>query len=108
MNNVMNILGEILGLAILALIAVVLPKIRAYFVAKFGEEKTEAMIEQIKWLVAAAEQMYKERDPDGKLRKDFVKTQLEALGVKITPDVDAIIEGCVYELNQARKPEDDF
>lgn len=68
------------------------------------DEKEEAMLDQfIADLVAAAEQMYKKDDPDGKVRLNFVQTMLVEAGYDITEAVQAMIESKVFSINLATR-----
>lgn len=64
------------------------------------DEKETIMLDQfIAELVAAAEQMYKNDDPDGSVRLGYVKTMLLEAGYDITDAVKAMIESKVFEIN---------
>ena len=68
------------------------------------DEKEEAILDQfIADLVAAAEQMHKKDDPDGKIRLEYVKTMLLEAGYEITDGIKATIESKVFEINLANK-----
>ena len=54
-------------------------------------------------LVAAAEQMYKQSDPDGSLRLEYVEDMLVEAGYDITEAVMAMIESKVFSINLSRK-----
>lgn len=54
-------------------------------------------------LVAAAEQLYKEDDIDGKMRLSYVESMLIQAGYEITNVVRAMIESKVFEINQLNK-----
>ena len=49
--------------------------------------------------VACAEQTLKEKDPTGKIRKQYVTENLMALGFAISQEVNARIEAAVYGIN---------
>ena len=54
-------------------------------------------------LVAAAEQMYKQHDPDGSIRLEYVEDMLIEAGYDITEAVSALIESKVFHINLTRK-----
>lgn len=54
-------------------------------------------------LVAAAEQMYKQTDPDGSIRLAYVKGMLIEAGYDLTDAVKALIEAKVFDINLANK-----
>lgn len=54
-------------------------------------------------LVAAAEQMYKAKDPDGSIRLEYVQEMLVEAGYDITEAVRALIEAKVFEINLTNK-----
>lgn len=49
--------------------------------------------------VKAAEQMFKKDDPTGEKRKAYVVERLCELGIKITEEINALIEAAVFDLN---------
>jgi hypothetical protein len=103
-----EIIGKILGWAIVVIITYLTPKVNAWLVEKVGAEKAEKLRKLIEELVAAAEQMFKEDDPTGEIRKKYVEQQVEALGYQITEDVNAMIESMVWRLNQSNDPLKDY
>ena len=81
----------------------ILPKLRAYLSAKLSAEEWAALVKLITALVEAAEQtIKKDEDPTGKLRKQYVVSQLHELSYDITDQVDAMIEAAVYGINEAQ------
>lgn len=50
-------------------------------------------------LCTAAEQMYKEDDPDGSIRLRYVENMLKQAGYELTDAVKALIESKVFEIN---------
>lgn len=94
-----EIIGKILGAVVVAIIAYLTPKFNAWLEAKVGEEKAEVLRRLIMELVTAADQLFKADDPTGQIRKRYVEQQIEALGYKITEDVNAMIESAVWSVN---------
>lgn len=50
-------------------------------------------------LVAAAEQMYKQNDPDGSVRLGYVQDMLIDAGYEVTDAIKALIESKVFSIN---------
>ena len=50
-------------------------------------------------LCYAAEQMFKEVDPDGTIRRGYVENMLAQAGYELTDAVRALIESKVFEIN---------
>lgn len=98
--NYQNIIDIAIELIVVILAGFVLPKLRAYLSAKLSAEEYAALVRLITALVEAAEQTLKDDDPTGKLRKQYVVTQLRELNYDITEQVDALIEAAVYGLKE--------
>lgn len=97
-------IGEIIAAIIVALFAMLVPKLRAYLTAAAQKTQTEELLEFIYELVRAAEQQYKKNDPTGEKRLSYCKKILfDEKGISLTPEIRAIIEGAVYELNGTPK-----
>lgn len=103
MNDIITIIIKIAAglLAIVGAYAMV--KVKSWLTAKLGAEKTAALERYITEFVAAAEQLYKEEDPDGTKRLKYVTELLGELGYEITDFVRAMIEAKVYDINLAGK-----
>ena len=68
------------------------------------DEKEEVLLDQlIADLVAAAEQMYKQDDPDGSERLHYVQAMLVEAGYEVTEFVQAMIESKVFSINLATR-----
>lgn len=67
-----------------------------------GDEKLDMFVSE---LVSAAEQMYKQTDPDGSIRLDYVQTMLVEAGYDVTAAVHALIESKVFEINLLKADE---
>lgn len=67
--------------------------------SKLNAEDVEKFDIFVSELVAAAEQMYKESDPDGTVRLAYVESMLRKSGIEITEAVKAMIESKVFEVN---------
>lgn len=98
-DNIINLAIEVIAVI---LAGFVLPKLRAYLKGKLDAEQWEALKRLVTVLVEAAEQTLKEDDPTGKLRKQYVVSQLHELSYDVTEEVNALIEAAVYGLNEAK------
>lgn len=61
-----------------------------------GAEKLDLFVSE---LCFAAEQMFKEVDPDGTIRRGYVENMLAQAGYELTDAVRALIESKVFEIN---------
>lgn len=99
MEEIMNIIIKIVAM-LLALGAGYLGKYLVSFLKTNLDDRGDAKLDLfIAELVAAAEQMYKEDDPDGTARLNYVQTMLIGAGYDITDAVRALIESKVFEIN---------
>lgn len=70
---------------------------------KLNEQQTEKLDLFVAELCAAAEQMFKEADPNGSIRRQYVEGMLIKAGYEITDVIRAMIESKVFEINLATK-----
>lgn len=103
MEEIVDIIIKILA----ALLALGIGWLGKYLIglvkAKLSVTQAEKLDLFIAELVAAAEQIYKERDSDGSIRLEYVKGMLVEAGYEITDAVRALIEAKVFEINLANK-----
>ena len=97
--EILEIIARILGALLACGVIYFIPKINTYLNEKLGEEKAAKLKRLVIELVRAAEQLYKEEDPDGTIRKKYVEEQLKALGYEITEYINGLIESEVFVLN---------
>lgn len=71
--------------------------------ARINAEQANELDRLIYDFVAAAEQQLKEKDPTGKLRKQYVTENLMELGFAISKEINARIEAAVYGINLEQK-----
>lgn len=71
--------------------------------SKLDERSAEKLDLFIVELVAAAEQLYKQQDPDGTVRLKYVQDMLIEAGYEITDAIRALIESKVFEINITTK-----
>lgn len=103
MENIYEIIGKLLAAILVALLAYLVPKAKAWFVANTDAATQENIRRLVQSFARAAEQLYHDQDPTGSTRKRFVQEQLQALGVEITEAVLNMIEGAVWEINTETK-----
>lgn len=97
--GILEIIARLLGALIACGLVYFIPKINTWLNEKIGEDKAAKLKRIVAELVKAAEQLYKEEDPDGSIRKKYVEGQLEALGYEVTAYVNNLIESEVLNLN---------
>lgn len=99
MNEIISIIVKILA-ALLALAGTYgIALLKSWLTEKLGSERTQQLEEYIAQFVAAAEQQFKEDDPDGTKRMEYVINLLQELGYAVTDHVRALIEAKVFEVN---------
>lgn len=103
MNNLYEIIGNLLAALVVGLLAALVPKARAWFEANADKAVQEKVQRMARAFAQAAEQLYRNNDPKGEIRKRFVQEQLRALGVEITEMTVNMIESAVWEINTENK-----
>lgn len=99
-EQIWNIVGKLLAALVVALVAYLVPKVKAWLEARTDKDTTEAVLELIKAFVQAADQLFHDTDPTGAIRMQFVKDQLKSAGVEVTDNIVNMIEGAVWAVNQ--------
>lgn len=103
MENIMDIIIKIVA-TLLALGAGYLGKFLVGWIkSKLSAENGAKLDLFIDELCKAAEQMYKEDDPDGSIRLRYVESMLIQSGYEITDAVRAMIESKVFAINLTNK-----
>ena len=103
MENIMDIVIKIVA-TLLALGAGYLGKLLIGWIkGKLSEQQAAKLDLFIGELCTAAEQMFKETDPDGTIRLRYVESMLIQSGYEITEAVRAMIESQVFTINLATK-----
>lgn len=106
----MNINPEIIDLAVKVIIGIL--GLCAMWLVGYAKNALKARAEAeeatqldvlIYDFVAAAEQQLKKDDPDGSKRNQYVKDNLQELGIAITEEINARIEAAVFEINRTEK-----
>lgn len=99
MDEIINVVIRVVA-ALLAFGAAWLGKWVVNWLKANMNEKNEKRLEMfITELVEAAEQMYKQADPDGSIRFRYVESMLLQAGYDITDAVKALIESKVFKIN---------
>ena len=96
-----DIISKILAIIVIALIAYIEPKVKQWLDEKIGAKQTEEILKLVKMLVQSAEQIYK--DETGEFRKSYVKQSLQAMGLEVDEEINAMIESEVYSMNQKKE-----
>ena len=103
MEEIMDIIIKVVAM-LLALGIGYIGRFLVKWMKSILDEKGDAKLDLfIAELVAAAEQMYKQDDPDGKARLQYVQHMLIKAGYTITESVQALIESKVFEINLLRE-----
>ena len=102
-TQIVNIIGKLLAAVFVALVAYLVPKVKAWLEAKAGKADTDSILELIRTFVQAADQLFHDTDPTGAIRMQFVKDQLETAGVQVTDSIVNMIEGAVWAVNTATR-----
>ena len=103
MEDIMNIIIKLVA-TLLAFGAAWLGRYLVEWLKTNLDEKEEVLLDQfIADLVAAAEQMYKQNDPDGSERLHYVQAMLVEAGYEVTEFVQAMIESKVFSINLATR-----
>lgn len=98
MNELLTIAGKALAAILVIYIA---PAIKAKFKADTHSTSILSVMEIVKTFVRSVEQT--EKGVHGIYKKQKVVKLLEESGITVTPEVDAFIEGFVYQLNEEKK-----
>lgn len=103
MENIIDIIIKVLA----ALLALGVGWLGRYLISwvktKLDDNQAAKLDLFVAELVAAAEQMYKQQDPDGSIRLEYVEDMLIEAGYDITEAVRALIESKVFDINLSRK-----
>ena len=103
MEEILDIIIKVVA-ALLAFGAAWLGKyVVSWLKSKLSEKNAAKLDLFVAELVAAAEQLYKKDDPDGKMRLNYVESMLIQAGYDITNAVRAMIESKVFEVNLKNK-----
>ena len=94
----LNIIAKIFGIFVGVAVVVVAPRIENWLKTKMDADEYEQMSKIISTFVEAAQQtLWKET---GAARKEYVISQLVALGYEVSDEINALIEAKVYSLHQ--------
>lgn len=99
LNEIVTLLVKFVAFLLAGFILALIPKVKEWLDGKISQIDNETLALIVKSFVEAAEQMYKAEDPTGIKRKAYVEKNLTELGVKITEEINALIEQAVYQVN---------
>lgn len=103
MEQIMDLIVKIAALLLFLGIGYAGKHLIAFVKSKMSASDAEKLDQFIAELVAAAEQLYSKKDPDGTIRLEYVQTMLIEKGYEITDAVRAMIEAKVYDINITNK-----
>lgn len=99
MELVIDIIVKLIAGLFVTYAAYLLPKVKTYLNTKLSNEQSAQLYSIISTFVGAAEQLYRTEDKSGELKKQYVQTQLEELGIALSAEINAKIEAAVFEMN---------
>lgn len=107
MDEIIRIIGSLLGAIFISVIVyaskILVPKVKEWLSVYIDNEYMTYFETLIGEFCKAADQLYKADDPTGEIRNNYVKTELEKLGIIITSKINAIIESKVFDLPKESK-----
>jgi len=98
MENIMSKIILVAATLLLLALIILCKKAYAYLKTMISKEKAEKLDNFVETLVCAADQMFKDIDPDGSLRLEYVQGQLIEAGHDLTDAIRALIESKVLKL----------
>lgn len=101
--NLYETIGNLLAAFVVGMLAYLVPKVKSWLEAKTNKDTADWLMQLVTSFCRAAEQLYKAQDPDGTMRNQYVRTNLQALGIEITESVINMIESAVWEINTETK-----
>lgn len=102
-DQMIDILGKLIAAVFVSLMAYFTPKIKRWLETHTNKTNQQQIEALVKSFVQAAEQLLHNDDPDGTKRMQYVKNELNALGVEINKEIIGMIEGQVWEVNNKNK-----
>lgn len=103
MDEILNIIVKLVATLLAFGVGWLVKYLVSLLRSKLDENSAEKLDLFIAELVAAAEQLYKQQDPDGTVRLKYVQDMLIEAGYEITDAIRALIESKVFEINIATK-----
>lgn len=104
MDQIIDIIVKVLAMALVLGIGWVSKWLVAWLKSKLDNEQDAKLDLFIAEMVAAAEQIYKNSDPDGSVRNLYVQKMLVETGYELTDAVRALIESKVFNINLLNYP----
>lgn len=103
MDAIWEIVGKILAAAVVGIVAILAPKVVKWMNTNMWATSNKNIQTLVKSFVEAAEQLFHDDDPTGEKRNQFVRDQLAELGIEVTQVIINMIEGAVWEVNNANR-----
>lgn len=99
MDEVLSIIIKVAGTIVGAVLVYLVKVASSYLKGKLKQADYDKLDNFVGSLVSAAEQLYKEEDPDGTMRLEYVQDMLIKAGYDLTDSLNALIESWVYAIN---------
>ena len=100
-TEILDIVVRLLAALFVGIVAYLAPKISSFIKINGEALESQEFRNIVLCFVQAADQLLKDDDPTGEKRKQYVIENLEALGYEITDTVITMIEGSVWQVNNA-------
>lgn len=98
MENILNHIIMVAFVFLLLILMILVKKAYEYFKSLLKQDEAAALDQFVEELVGAADQLFKQTDPDGSVRLEYVCNQLVAEGYELTNAIRAKIENYVLKL----------
>lgn len=100
-TEILDVIVRLLAALFVGIMAYLAPKIASLIKINGESIESSEIMKLVLCFVQAADQLLKDDDPTGEKRKQYVIENLEALGYEITDAIIAMIEGSVWQVNNA-------
>lgn len=102
-SELLSLVGNIARIFFVVIIAILYPKFDDFLKSHFTKETQDTIRMLIDSYVKAADQLYHDSDPSGKIRKDYVLSRIQEFGIEPDTEILGIIEGSVWDINNKNK-----
>ena len=103
MEQIIDIIIKIVATLLLAGAGWLVKYVITYLRSNLSAKDIYVLNTFIAEMVAAAEQLYANDDPDGSVRRTYVQEMLVEAGYDITDSIMALVESKVYDINITNK-----
>lgn len=100
-TEILDVIVRLLAALFVGIMAYLAPKVASLIKINGESIESSEIMKLVLCFVQAADQLLKDDDPTGEKRKQYVIENLEALGYEITDSIIAMIEGSVWQVNNA-------